>query len=821
AEDNVLTGDPHPGRIYTSTNGRTWTKVGTDLDTANLMRLTYGNQTYLAADSTSYDAVDLYKSLDGTSWVKATTLSKAFSDMIYFNGGFIGVGAQGGLRCEFGGGGTGDNTTTLDTTGNYLDIDNHVLALHLNSSTFVQDSHFDLSKFTITDGTNSCTLASSYEPATSPDTMEPGDYCFDNISDKFLTIKLSNSDYSNLIQSIDLSEFIDGALEPATGIVVIVDKGWNNHADKGEALKTATCLTINGVDGLKYQPVRLYTGYDGQSFGEIGGIACDAAGNIYVPDQAVVKLNPAGDVITSIGGEFSPSCVAVDSSGEHLFIACYLTVLEYVSNDNGLSYAPTERSWIFDDSINSIATDDINLYVFHGNTVDVGRIDDTQGSISAIQLQPDIQPCSIAVSKSNDNYGDVYLADYQNNRVQKYSFGEGWSCSWTCDLNGYSGGLEYLAVDSQGNVLVSDDSNQIFMINDSGELVQSWGTEQLNRPLWIAMDSSNRALVVDGSETQTLIIKYYPPQYCGNPEQLSPGLFTFGPDDGGSSITPPGEIPVNMDSLTWWYSITAASVPYYNDDISKNIDFLQVSGPIPVANANSIIFVAADSNNRVKAYAELVIDDSQIGTGVNYNVKYDEPPGSTGDPGTSEVTKLTITAGAGRDGQIRVKFTDVMDGVVINNEVRLLEVTAGMSVSDVASEICQLFNGDGAVEGYTVTTSDTAVVLFTKDPAVDDREVTISISNPSPIVDLEGRYEESKTVLYFTAPTGATSVKLQMLPPDPNIWQDVDTVETLTAASTKATVAGEILPDGYAFRLVVEGGCYPGISNTFSDFALN
>lgn len=67
--------------------------------------------------------------------------------------------------------------------------------------------------------------------------------------------------------------------------------------------------------------------------------------------------------------------------------------------------------------------------------------------------------------------------------------------------------------------------------------------------------------------------------------------------------------------------------------------------------------------------------------------------------------------------------------------------------------------------------------------------------------------------LSFTAPTGATSVKVQQSTDNGVTWTDSETQDTLTAASTSVRVTGLINGTSYSLRVVVEGGAYAGSSN--------
>lgn len=71
--------------------------------------------------------------------------------------------------------------------------------------------------------------------------------------------------------------------------------------------------------------------------------------------------------------------------------------------------------------------------------------------------------------------------------------------------------------------------------------------------------------------------------------------------------------------------------------------------------------------------------------------------------------------------------------------------------------------------------------------------------------------------LTFTAPSGATSVYVQVKDPISLVWQTATTSAAITAASTSATVTGLTAGNTYDVRLVVIGGTKAGISNVDED----
>lgn len=89
---------------------------------------------------------------------------------------------------------------------------------------------------------------------------------------------------------------------------------------------------------------------------------------------------------------------------------------------------------------------------------------------------------------------------------------------------------------------------------------------------------------------------------------------------------------------------------------------------------------------------------------------------------------------------------------------------------------------------------------------------TVTGTPISDLVATTGAGENGSIDLTFSAPEGATSVKVQAKQIDGS-WVDVQTSASITAVSTTATVIGLTDGNSYTIRLVVMGGSKAGTSN--------
>jgi hypothetical protein len=228
---------------------------------------------------------------------------------------------------------------------------------------------------------------------------------------------------------------------------------------------------------------------DGQ-FGNIGGIAVDASGNVYVTDTGttfpfpnrVQKFDSSGAFVMKWGvfgtgdGQFdTPKGVAVDASGNvfvvdwgnyrvQKFDATGAFVTKWGSSGNGDGQFVLPFAVAVDGSGNVYVTEEGNV-VSGGERVqkftNSGVFITSWGSPGSGYGQFDFG-AGVALDPS----GNVYVADYNNQRVQRFDSTGELTAMWgrlTLAFPGVEGWFQQpngIAVDASGNVFVSD-SNRV------------------------------------------------------------------------------------------------------------------------------------------------------------------------------------------------------------------------------------------------------------------------------------------------------------------------------------------------------------------------
>jgi sugar lactone lactonase YvrE len=434
---------------------------------------------------------------------------------------------------------------------------------------------------------------------------------------------------------------LDGA-----GNLYIADSG--NYRVRKVAASTGIITTVAGTGGC------CYSGDGGPATSaELDypeGVAVDASGNLYIADwgsNRIRKVSPA-DIITTIAGngnypyagdggpatsaQFDPYAVAVDAAG-NLYIA--------------------DRS---NNRIREVAASSGIITTVAG-TGSAGYSGDG-GSATSAQLG---DPYGVAV----DGSGDLYIADWLNNRIREVSFagiittvagngnltyaGDGGPAK-SAQFNPYA-----VAVDGSGNLYIADGSNnRIRKVAASNSIITTaagsgsysysgdggpGGSALLGRPSGLAMDGVGNVYIAD---TYNNVVR-----------KISPaGVITTVAGDGVSGYSGDGA------------SATSA----------------QLNRPYGVAlDRSGNLYIADTNNHRIRKVSSIGNISTVAGSGV---------AGYSGDSGSALSARLDYPYGVAVDpsGNVYIADTD-------NHRIRM--VSPAGNITTVAGNGTGGYSGDG------------------------------------------------------------------------------------------------------------------------------
>ncbi len=366
-------------------------------------------------------------------------------------------------------------------------------------------------------------------------------------------------------------------------------------------------------------------------------------------------------------------------------------------------------------------------------------------------------PRSVAV----DSGGNIYIADMQNSRIRMVAAS-----------NGTRYGIGMMA----GNIYTVAGTGTHGYSGDGSAAVSA----DLNKPFGITLDSSGNLYIADTYNNRIRKV-----------------------DTGGTITTVAGN---GMQG-------------YSGNGGPATAAMLQKPYAVAVASDGNL-FIADATNSRIRMVA--ASDHTRYGIamtkGYIYDVAGNGSDGYSGDGGPATNAKLSYPDGLAvdKDGNLYIAES-------YNNSIRKVDTNGIITTVAGQGPFSPGYSGDGNLaidaklngpHGVTVDGEGNLLIADSGNNVIRKVYAGQPVVVPAvPISDFTSIGKTGTTASFsFTAPAGATAVKVQQSSNGGTIWTDSVT-GALTAASTTATVTGLTQNTAYKFKLVVTGGSHAGDSN--------
>jgi trimeric autotransporter adhesin len=450
------------------------------------------------------------------------------------------------------------------------------------------------------------------------------------------------------------------------------------------------------------------------------GVAVDGAGNLYIADvnNRIRKVSPVG-IITTVAGNgaagfsgdggpatsaqlFDPVGVAVDGVG-NLYIA------DYVNN-----------------RVRKVSPEGIITTVAGNGTAGFSG---DGGPATSADLR---EPAAVAV----DGAGNLYIADFDNNRVRKVS-PEGIISTVAGDgTPGFSGDdgpatsaeladPRGVAVDSAGNLYIADGNNRVREVSPAGIITTVAGdgtpgfsgdggpatSAQLSSPLGVAVDGAGNLYIADSSNNR--LRKVSPAgiitTVAGN------GAFSYSGDGGparsallwnpeGAAVDGAGNLYVADTHNNRVRKVSAAGIittiagngAYGGSGDGGPATSAELAGPLGLAvDGSGNLYIADYDNIRVRRVSPAGTITTVAGNGVG---------GYSGDGGPANAAQLNRPSGVAVDGAGNLYIADVS-----NSCIRQVSPTG--IISTVAGNGTLGYSGDGGPATHAALSDPWAVAV--------------------------------------------------------------------------------------------------------------
>jgi DNA-binding beta-propeller fold protein YncE len=397
---------------------------------------------------------------------------------------------------------------------------------------------------------------------------------------------------------------------------------------------------------------------DGQ-FNTPVGIGTDADGNVYVSDDQnsrIQKFKSDGTFLTKWGtngsadGQFNlPLDVAADAAG-HVYVADNSNSRVQEFTRTGTFLAKWGSSGSGDGQFGGllgIGTDlEGNIYVSDNSNARIQKfsaagapISEATGSFllkwgsSGSGSGQFNNPVAAAVDAS----GNLFVAEYGNHRIQKFSSTGTFITQWGSLGSGNSqfNQPQGIAVDASGNVYVADTQNhRIQKFSNAGLYTTQWGglgsgNGQLNQPVGLAIDPAGNVYVgefgnnrIQEFTSSGTYVRQWGAAGSGNSQFNGPV---------GIAIDPAGSVYVTeqFNHRVQVFTSAGAYVTQWGSNGSGNGQFNQPYG-IAVDPAGRVV-VADRQNHRVQKFTSWGTYLTQWGTNGSSNGQFNQPIGLATD----------------------------------------------------------------------------------------------------------------------------------------------------------------------------------------------